>query len=36
MDICAASNVSAINDSTIKLLSMSTGAHVKIFSEVYT
>ena len=31
MDICAASNVSAINDSTIKLLSMSTGAHVKMF-----
>lgn len=31
MDICAASNVSAINDSIIKLLFMSTGAHVKMF-----
>lgn len=31
MDICAAFNVSAINDSTIKLFSMSTGTHVKMF-----
>lgn len=34
MDICAASNVSAIkaiNDSTIKLFSMSTGTHMKMF-----
>lgn len=31
MDICVASNVFAIYDSTIKLLSMSTGAHVKMF-----